>query len=259
MQVFQAEIKKLNHMLTDQHISITVDETTDACGRNVVNILFSFQKQTKLVKTDYLDNVNYDTISQLIISTMNFYNIPFQNAIFFISDNAAYMKKAYSEILLPLMPQLKHNCCFAHIYSLVGDCWINYDEFKELTSVASNIKEAFLYSTSRKRRWLQFLSTNINNNSPLNFSESISNSESSEEKIDLRLPPLFVKTRWNSWFNFIFWLKPYFPHFIPFFINENTLNDPPKSVIKLAEILSDNRKVLLIEMIIEFITLNAQR
>ena len=108
--------------MINQSISITIDETTDTCGRNVINILFSFQNQTKLVKTDYVNNVNHTTISQLVISTMNFYSVPFQNAILFISDNAAYMKKAYADVLLPLILRLKHNCCFAYILSLTGDC-----------------------------------------------------------------------------------------------------------------------------------------
>jgi hypothetical protein len=241
-QLFQTEVDRLKNILIDQPISITIDETTDTCGRSVVNVLFSFQNQTKLVKTDYLDSVNHSTISQLILTTLNFYDISFDKVILFISDNAAYMKKAYSDILVNLMPQLKHNCCFAHILSLVGDCWINFDNFKLLSRVTSYFKDAFSYSSARKRRWLNFLTSNIVSlDSPL------------------QLPPLFVKTRWNSWFNFVIWIKPYFPYLVQFFIMENMLNDPPKSVKELAEILSNHENISIIEMIIEFISLNAQQ
>ncbi|CAG8831410.1 24036_t:CDS:2, partial [Racocetra persica] len=78
---------------------------------------------------------------------------------------------------------------------------------------------AFSYSSIRKRRWLKFLSSNI-----------------VSLEISLQLPPLFVKTRWNK----------------------NTFNDPPKLVKELARILTNHENISIIEMIIEFITLNAQ-
>jgi len=67
----------------DKYICITVDETTDACGCSAVNILFSYEKYTKLVKTFFLEIVNYSTISQLIVTTINSYNIPYDRLIFF--------------------------------------------------------------------------------------------------------------------------------------------------------------------------------
>jgi len=133
------------------------------------------------------------------------------------------MKKAYTNILFPIIPQLKHNCYLAYILSLIGDCWIYYDEFKILTLLASNIKDAFLHSAIRKRRWLQFLFTNTI--LPLHTFE-FNTPESFKENINLQLPSLFVKTHWNGWFDFIFYLKSYFPYFIQIFIKKNTYNDP---------------------------------
>jgi hypothetical protein len=103
--------------------------------------------------------------------------------ILFITDNAAYMLAAF-RVLSPLMPQLKHNACFAHIFNLVGETWIGYKNFKLLDSVVNLIKTTFTYSSARKRRWVSHLSLNGYSNPTL--------------------PPLPVKTRWNSWFNFIF-------------------------------------------------------
>jgi len=98
-----------------------MDETTDSCGRSVLNILFSYHNKTKLVNTIFLEVVNYTTISQSFINTINSYNISFDNIIFYISDNASYMKKAFTSILSPLISQLFHNTCFAHIYNLVRE------------------------------------------------------------------------------------------------------------------------------------------
>ena len=58
-------------------MSIIVDETTDSRARSVVNILFSYRGNTRLVAVDYLNNVNNVTIGQLIIRTLIEWSIPF--------------------------------------------------------------------------------------------------------------------------------------------------------------------------------------
>ena len=63
------------------------------------------------------------------MNTIHFYNIPYQNIIFFISDNAAYIKLAYSH-LSPFLPNLKHNCYLAHILNLIGETWVNFKSFE---------------------------------------------------------------------------------------------------------------------------------
>ena len=100
-------------------MSIIVDETTDSRARSVVNILFSYRSNTRLVAVDYLDNVNNVTIGQLIIRTLIEWSIPFNFLRLLASDSAAYMKKSYRELLKPIMPQLIHSPCLAHILNLI--------------------------------------------------------------------------------------------------------------------------------------------
>ena len=164
--------------------------------------MFSFFNKTKLVKTSFLNVVNNTTISQLVITTLTFYNISFNNVILFITDNASYMLVAF-RVLSSLIPQLKHSTCFAHILNLVGETWIEYKNFKFFDHVVSLIKTTFTYSPARKRRWISFLSANGILN-PL-------------------LPPLPVKTRWNSWYNFVFWLNKHFNFFIEFYQEEEKI------------------------------------
>ena len=104
-----------------------------------------------MVKTSFLNVVNNTTISQLVISTLAFYDILFNNIILFITDNASYMLAAF-RVLSSLIPQLKHNTCFAHIFNLVGETWIEYKNFKFLDHIVSLIKSTFTYSLARKRR-----------------------------------------------------------------------------------------------------------
>ena len=144
----------------NRYISITIDKTTDVYDRAAVNILFSFGNQTKLVKTEYLNTVNNTTIAQLVMRTLQFYNVSHDSLIFFISDNAAYILKAF-QILSPLISQLKHNHCLAHILNLVRETWINYKSFKFLVNIVANIKKSFIHCPARKRRWTGFLNSFI--------------------------------------------------------------------------------------------------
>jgi len=94
--------------------------------------------------------------------------------------------------LSPIMPQMKHNNCLAHIMNLVGECWIDFSFFRLLDKITLNIKSSFIHSSARKRRWISYLSTNAINNPTLPpfFEIPIENSNS-----NITIFPLPVKTR----------------------------------------------------------------
>ena len=101
-------------------MAIIIDETTDDCARSVVNTLFCYRNETKLVSVDFLGRVNNTTMGQVFTTILTHFNISFNLPHLFLSDSAAYMKKCYREVLLPLMPQLIHAPCCAHILNLIG-------------------------------------------------------------------------------------------------------------------------------------------
>src|SRR6185295_14526539 len=75
---------------------------------SAVNILFSYGKYTKLIKTSFLELVNYSITSQLIVTTINSYNIPYDVLTFLINNSSFYMLKAFRDYLSPLIPNLLH-------------------------------------------------------------------------------------------------------------------------------------------------------
>ena len=97
-----------------------MDETTDACQRSVVNTLFAYRKDVKLVSVNFLTRVNNVTMGQTLISILPKYDISITSPRLFLTDSAAYMKKCYREVLHPIMPQLIHIPCCAHILNLIG-------------------------------------------------------------------------------------------------------------------------------------------
>ena len=136
---YEFEVQKLKNLIKNKMISITVDETTDNRSRKVINILFSYDKYTKLASTEFVEKVDSVTISQTVMNVLNSYSISYNNVIFFISDNASYMKLAYS-FLSPFLPNMFHNCCLTHIFSLVGECWVNFKKFELVDFFVANFK-----------------------------------------------------------------------------------------------------------------------
>src|ERR1044071_1013930 len=119
-RVFSSHLETLKILFCQKPVSIIMDETTDACQRSVVNTLFAYRKDTKLVSVDFLLRVNNVTIGQTLISILPKYDVPITSPRLFLSDSAAYMKKCYKDVLHPLMPQLIHISCCAHILNLIG-------------------------------------------------------------------------------------------------------------------------------------------
>ena len=119
-QVFEHHLNQIKLLFENKPVAITMDETTDDCGCSVVNTLFHFQKNTKLVSVDFLIQVNNSTIGSTLLTILTKYNIPLSFPRLFLSDSAAYMKKCYRDVLHPIMPQLIHVPCCAHILNLIG-------------------------------------------------------------------------------------------------------------------------------------------
>ncbi|PKY36884.1 hypothetical protein RhiirB3_460587, partial [Rhizophagus irregularis] len=124
--IFDKHYQSLKLLFDSKPVAIIMDETTDDCARSVVNTLFCYCHETKLVSVDFLERVTNTTMGQVLTTILTHFNISFNLPRLFLSDSAAYMKKCYREVLLPLMPQLIHVPCCAHIINLIGDFWFGF-------------------------------------------------------------------------------------------------------------------------------------
>ncbi len=73
------------------------------------------------------------------MNTIHFYNISYQNIIFFISDNASYIKLVYLNLSSFLL-KMKHNCCLAHILNLIEETWIDFKKFELVNKLVAILK-----------------------------------------------------------------------------------------------------------------------
>ena len=120
LKFFDKYLEILHYIFNNKPIAIIIDEMTDIRGHSVVNTLFSYQRITKLILVDYLQQVNYSTIGRLILQLLIEQNISFTLPKLIATDSASYIKKVFCEALNPIMQQLKHNTYLAHIINLIG-------------------------------------------------------------------------------------------------------------------------------------------
>jgi hypothetical protein len=94
-RVFNNHLSLLQNFFKQKPVAIIMDETTDDCSRSVVNTLFAFRQNTKLVSVDFLERVNNSTMGGTLLNILSHYNIPYTLPRLFLSDSAMYMKKCF--------------------------------------------------------------------------------------------------------------------------------------------------------------------
>ncbi|PKY47648.1 hypothetical protein RhiirA4_462942 [Rhizophagus irregularis] len=97
-------------------VAIIMDETTDDCARSVVNILFCYRHETKLVSVNFFECVNNTIMRQVLTTILTHFNISFSLPHLFLSDLAAYMKKCHREVLSPFNNASINSCAVLCTY-----------------------------------------------------------------------------------------------------------------------------------------------
>lgn len=171
----QAIRQKIGH----NSIYLMADETTDALGRFVINVMAGVLdgKPTKsmLISTVELNSGKGEVIAQAVMNAVTLIygaesTEKYEKVLLFLSDQASSMVKA-GTILKGFFTKMKHVTCLAHALNIVSQ------EIKKCNGLAnqliSNMKTIFSKSSRRKR-----LFTTTTN---------------------LPLPPKVVPTRWGTW------------------------------------------------------------
>ena len=130
-----------------------------------------------LIAVEQMEAFNHSTFSQAILKSLADAGISFNQ----ITDSAAYCKKAVREVLSVVLPNSTHILCLAHIVNLAAEVFHKYHYFQHIDTLIIMIKSSFFKKTGRIARFLRFLSDTI-------------------APMDVKLPPVPVSTRWNSWF-----------------------------------------------------------
>jgi len=127
--VFKESVQKIKKLVGNNNIWFTVDETTDACGRYIANVIIGVLNEdvpTKsyLICSRELEATNNNTVSRFIHETLtNFYlpePVPYEKILLMVSDAAPYMVKTASNLKV-FYPNLIHCTCLAHGLNRVAE------------------------------------------------------------------------------------------------------------------------------------------
>lgn len=176
---YNTTVQSIRDSVADNKIWISIDETTDALGRFIANVVIGTLKPGEepkeyLLTSEVLEKSNSTTIAQLFTNSLAILwpeEVKHENVLLFVTDAAPYMKKA-GRALKVIFPNMLHVTCLAHGLHRVAEHIRSL--YPTVDRLVSNVKKIFLKAPSRV----------------LLFKEMAP---------EIPLPPQPVLTRWGTW------------------------------------------------------------
>lgn len=187
-KLYEQKMDVIRNDLKHEYLWVSVDETTDACGRFVVNVLAGALKEdskTHLIDVQYIDSTNHATVAHVIVDALKTVlgeGNDFSKILLLVTDSAAYMHKM-ADGISSLLPNCIHVTCLAHSLHRIADFVRSNNS--AVDSMIANAKKVFLKAP---RRITLFKELNPN----------------------LALPPKPVITRWGTWLQAVDYYAEYF-------------------------------------------------
>ena len=122
---------------------------------------------------------------------------------------------------------------------LIRETWKDLPQFSILKKFLGKIRSSFVKSPARKRRYLNHLRMN-GINSP-------------------RKIPLPNQTRWNSWFEMVFYTKEHIQYWQDFFKREYEKDSQNETIIFIHTILQNPNEIGIIIIYVNFISIYAKK
>ncbi|XP_003740992.2 uncharacterized protein LOC100904551 [Galendromus occidentalis] len=190
--IYESKVDFIRTSVADEPIWISMDETTDSMGRfvahTIVGTLETSLSKSFLLNAECLEKTNSTTISQAFMNSLSLLwpdGVRHAKVLLFVTDGAAYMRKAGS-VLQVLFSKMLHLTCAAHAVHRIAE--EIRSKFPDVDELISNGKKIFLKSAARVTVFRE-IATGV------------------------PLPPQPILTRWGTWLNAA---KYYAEHFVPF-------------------------------------------
>lgn len=173
-------IENIKKALKNQYIWISIDETLDAKGRNIANVIVGIlssneetAKKKFLLNTAILKKTNHSSIATLFDDSIKILDVNFNKdmILLFVTDAAPYMVKA-AKAIKTFYPKITHVTCFAHGLHRVCEAIRNH--YENVDKIISNVKKVFLKAPCRVEIFKEIYP-------------------------ELSLPPEPITTRWGTW------------------------------------------------------------
>lgn len=229
----EAEIKE---KLADQKVVILADETTDKGNNCVFNILFQIlqpgaEHSILLGASCVLQAANAAACSKAVIDICTKYEVKEENVVAYVTDGARYMTRSASTLKGVFGDHVYHVQCWAHKINLIGQIWQN--NLEDLNLFVIKVKNAFLNTRKRRHAYLNFL-------------------REKNEEDQVKMFPMPIVTRWNTWFHSVFYLAVHLRDIVCFF---EQLSEENNAGVKFIKGLQE-AEVQAIEVQCVFVTEN---
>uniref|UniRef100_A0A2S2QIM4 DUF659 domain-containing protein n=1 Tax=Sipha flava TaxID=143950 RepID=A0A2S2QIM4_9HEMI len=184
-QCYQETIDKIRSYVENKKIWVTLDETTDAEGLYVANVVVGTLELNGpgkhfLINTEFLEKINHSTISKLFdrsLQTIWPNGIKHDHVLLLLSDAVPYIVKADRAIKV-FYSKMEHVTCLAYALHRVAEEIRKH--FPKVDQLISNCKKIFLKAPSRVQIFKK-IAPNI------------------------PIPPQPVLTRWGAWLTAAFY------------------------------------------------------
>ncbi|KAL4113266.1 hypothetical protein QTP88_016925 [Uroleucon formosanum] len=216
--LFVETIEKIKKCVDGKKIWVSIDETTDAEGRFIANVIIGTLTIDEpgsifLLNSEKLEKSNHSTIFKLFDQSLNLLwpqGVKYNEVLLFVTDAAPYMIKA-GKAIQNVYTKIIHVTCLAHGLHRVAEEIRN--QYKNVDQLVSNVKKTFLKAPSR----IQTL-------------KSVAS--------DIPLPPQLILTRWGTWIDAALYYCKHF-EIIKQVIDMLDENDA-ESIKKCKQILKSN-------------------
>ena len=164
--------------LVGKHIFVSIDESTDKMKRSIVNVIVGQLGDTPttpflfdVALVEQVDNTSMCHVFSAAMSKLYGKDIQYTKVLLFVTDGAAYMRKA-AETLRGLYPKMVHLTCIAHGFHRVAE--EIREQYADVDKLISSTKKVFKKSPHRTSTFKRL-------------------------QPDVPLPPEPVLTRWGTW------------------------------------------------------------
>jgi hypothetical protein len=181
-----ADVKKLiSTRFSGRRVCVEIDETPDARGRKVVNMVLHLDGIPHLVSVHYPDTVDSLVITQIVNQQLMTLGVQYKDLVGFIADGVSYNVKSFDQLHV-MYPSCVRVWCFAHILHLVGESISGHEKMELLVTWMLNARKLFHNSSAAKTRWIQFLN--------------------GKGFVGTQMPS-WSDTRWRTWFDAVEWMS----------------------------------------------------
>lgn len=215
--VYTSVIEKIRDEISDNYFYITVDETTDACGRYMCHLMIGVLKEeaagrSYLIASKEIAKTNNLTVTRFVQESLaNFFlpiTVPAEKILVLLSDAAPYMLKVGQNLKI-FYPNIIHVTCLAHGLNRIAEAVRS--EFPLVNELISNVKKIFIKAPLRVQLYRDHFP-------------------------GIPLPPQPIITRWGTWINAAIFYAEHFDKLKNFILE---FVDDSQCVIKSQELLKN--------------------